>query len=212
MISLIINTAAAASHAKHVLSSASIITPGVAKVPYSWRSYALKHFILPAYVRDPSIDEVIVAGIWEEGEGYKYVHVPPEHFNWADCIVQRQAGFEAANGSLLIFQHDDHIMEPIDIQRLTAMELGDVVSPQRYSRTRHFAGEKLNDGSALGHYDGHCSMFKRVVIEKCPWNQVPVAYIMDELHSKQIVDAGFTIYFTDIVRCWDVEFGATPWL
>ncbi len=60
MISLCINTAAAAPHAKHVMSSG--------KVPYSWRAYALKHFILPAYVRDPNIDEVIVAGIWEEGD------------------------------------------------------------------------------------------------------------------------------------------------
>ena len=204
MISLCINTAAGASHAKHIKSSGG--------VPYSWRAYALKHFILPAYIRDPSIDEVIVVGIWEEGDGYTYVHVPPEHYSWADCIAQRQAGYEAASGSMLIFQHDDHVMEPLDTQRITAMEFGDVISPARYTRTRVFAGEPLNDGSNGGYIDGHCALYKRKVIETCPWKDVPVTFTMDVKHTEQIRAAGFNIHFTDVVRCWDVEFGATPWL
>ena len=211
MISMVINTAAGAPHAKHVRSSENVITPGVAKVPYSWRAYALKHFILPSYIRDPSIDEVIVSGIWEEGDGYTYVHVPPEHYSWADCIAQRHAGYEAASGSMLIFQHDDHIMEPADTARMTAME-SNVVSPARYTRTRNFSGEKLNDGSTERYIDGHCAMYERRVIAKCPWNEVPTVYTLDKEHTKQILAAGFTIDFSGIVRCWDVEHGATPWL
>lgn len=220
-ISLIINTAAAAPHAKHVLSSG--------KVPYSWRAYALKNFILPRYCSDPYIDEVIVSGIWEEGEGYKYVRVPPIHFNWADCIAQRQAGFEAASGDVLIFQHDDHVLERacilIDPRDQTTVYLShymspegtadnkqyDVLSPARYTRARVFAGERLNAGEAEKYIDGHLAIYRREVIGRCPWKEVPAQFTMDVAHTKQIRAAGFNIVHTDAVRCWDVERGSEPW-
>ncbi len=199
MISVCINTAALAPHAKHVMSSGG--------VPYSWRAYALKNFILPRYVGAEYIDEVIVTGIWEEGEGYTYVHVPAQHFNWADCIEQRHAGFEASSGDVLVFQHDDHMLD----LWLGAVQGWDVISPARYTRARTFSGERLNAGEADGYIDGHCSIYKREVIERCPWSNVPRAFTMDIAHTKQVKAAGFNIVWTDNVRCWDVEYGSTPW-
>ncbi len=197
-ISVCINTAALAPHAKHVMSSGG--------VPYSWRAYALKNFILARYCSDPKIDEVIVAGVWEEGEGYTYVPVPPKHFNWSDCIAQRQAGFEASKGSVLVFQHDDHFIAgvPKDFS-------SDVLSPARYTRARVFAGERLNAGEAEGYIDGHCAIYKREVIESCRWADVPAQFTMDMAHTNQIRAAGFNIVHTDTVRCWDCEHGSEPW-
>lgn len=203
MISLVINTVAGAPHAKHVMSSG--------RVPYSWRAYALRHFILPHYIQDPNIDEVIVAGVWFDAPGFTYVPVEPFSFNWADCIDQRQAGFEAASGNKIIFQHDDHILWTKDLARITAME-GDVISPARCTQAREFVGERLNDGSRDGYIDGHCAMYSREVIKTCPWGAVPRTFTLDKSHTKQIQDAGFDIVWTDAVRCWDVEHGATPWL
>ena len=221
-ISVCINTAALAPHAKHVMSSGG--------VPYSWRAYALKNFIIPRYCSDSYIDEVIVAGIWEEGEGYTYVPVPPVHFSWKDCIAQRQAGFEASSGDVLIFQHDDHVLEHayvlIDPRDQTTVFLShymspmgtmdnkqyDVLSPARYTRARTFAGERLNAGEAEGYIDGHCSIYRREVIESCRWADVPAQFTMDQAHTRQIQAAGFNIVWTDAVRCWDVEHQSTPWL
>lgn len=198
MLSVIINTAAGAPHAKHVISSG--------KVPYSWRAYALQNFIIPWYVDNPAIYEIIVAGVWHPGDGYEYVHVEPEHYNWADCIAQRHAGFNAANGDVLVFQHDDHILRDMP----SRMAGFDVISPSRWTWLRGDP-EKLNDGSADGYIDGHCAIYKREVIERCPWSQVPKVFTLDVEHTKQIREAGFTILFTEHIKCWDVEYGAEPW-
>jgi len=204
MISLIINTAALAPFAKHSLSSG--------KMPHSWRAYALQNFILPSYVEGCEIDEVIVAGRWCEGEGYTYVPVPAVHHSWADCIAQRQAGFEESTGDILIFQHDDHLLDLASLNDVMPMMAADVLSPARYTRLRNVAGERLNDGSRDTYICGHCAIYKREVIERCPWKDVPVKFTMDVEHTNQIRDAGFEIAWTDMIRIWDTEHGATPWL
>ena len=196
---LIINTAALAPHAKHAISSG--------KVPYSWRTYALQNFIIPTYVNSPWIDQLIVAGHYRAGVGYEYVPVEPEHHSWADCIPQRQAGFERATGDTLIFQHDDHLLELTE----AAFPEADVVSPDRKTRTLDPAGERLNSG--WGKYiDGHAAIYRREVIERCPWKDVPTVFTLDMEHTKQIQDAGFKVMWTEKVVAWDVEYGATPWL
>lgn len=200
--SMIINTAAEAPHAKHVNSSGG--------VPYSWRAYALQNFILPAYIESPLIDEVIVAGHWHSGRGYSYVPVEAVHFNWADCIAQRQAGFEVASGDTLIFQHDDHLLERHPALTAIFPDIG-VVSPDRFTRARLVEGERLNSGAANGYIDGHCAIYKRKVIERCPWKDVPMKFVVDKLHTEQIVAAGFKIVWTETIRVQDVEYGATPW-
>ena len=198
-LSIIINSVAAAGHAKHKLSSGG--------VPYSWRAYALQNFILPRYTNDPNVDEVIVAGNWHGGEGYKYVPVPDVHHSWADCIAQRQAGFEAATGDVLIFQHDDHWF---DLDTLPADGFADVFSPSRWTFARTTAGEQLNSG--FGQYiDGHGALYAREVIERCPWAEVPVVFTMDVEHTKQIRAAGFEIVWDDKFHIYDCEKDATPW-
>lgn len=216
MISLIINTAAGAPHAKHVQSSG--------RVPYSWRAYALQNFIIPNYLSDPAIDELIVVGHWHADAGYTYIPTEPVHYNWADCIAQRQAGFEAARGDILIFQHDDHLLDSLTEDfpgdRIYSAfadcpsaesDFPSVISCSRYTCARRARGEALNDGSANGYIDGHCAIYQREVIERCPWKDVPAVFTMDVAHTQQILAAGFTIAYNTGIAVRDVEYGAEPW-
>jgi hypothetical protein len=208
LISVVINTAAAAPHAKHVLSSG--------KVPYSWRAFLLQNIILPAYTQASEIDEVIVAGVWKPApnDEYKYVHVEPEHFSWADCIMQRQAGYNVASGDWIIHQHDDHLIDLATMNDIAWSKdyLMDVLSFNRITFARSVAGEELNSGKVDGYVDGHCAAYKRKVLEACPWSAVPKQFTMDQLHTKQILDAGFHVAWDEPLWVQDCEYGAQPWL
>ena len=117
------------------------------KMFYGYRSYALRNWILPQYIADPYIDEVIVVGDFEEGEGYQYVPCPSVKFNWSDCIAQRHEGFLASSGDVVIFQHDDHVFDKNSSNLIWArLGLQDVLSPARYTRLRKVEGERLNAG------------------------------------------------------------------
>ena len=221
MISLVVNTCA-------LQESMYNTTP--AGVPYNTRTYALRNWILPQYIADPYIDEVIVVGSWEEGEGYQYIPSPSKYFSCVDALEQRQLGFEASTGDVVIFQHDDHVLENeqwIDCRGDSSSDLDcplqygvDVLSPSRYTRLRFMNGERLNNGEPGynehvppgGHLSGHCAIFRREVIERCPWTDAQKVFTWDVSATQNIVTAGFKIVWTDAIRCWDVEEGSTPWL
>ena len=217
MISVIINTCALErnTHSK---------TPQ--GVPYNSRAYALRNFILPRYIADPYISEIIVVGSWEEGEGYRYIHSPSKYFSAVDALEQRQIGFEVSRNNILVFQHDDHFIE-LDWNVYRDLDLGfslssgyDVVSPARYTRLRNVSGERLNGGepgynqwsTSEGHINGHCAIFSREVIEKCPWTSANKIFTWDISMTQNIKAAGFKIIWHESIKCWDVEMGSEPWL
>ena len=206
-LSVCINTVAGSPHSKHVMSSSD--------VPYSLRGYALQQFILPSYVTHPMIDEVVIVGQWHAGEGYLYIKQANKYHNWMDCVQQRQVAFERSSGDILVFQHDDHILEPraiaIALQLFKENPEIDVLSPARFSRVIEFEGREINSGQDDGYIDGHCAFYKRAVIEKCPWKDVPLEFTLDMYHTMQIVNAGFKIGYSKDVFVWDVEPGAIPW-
>jgi hypothetical protein len=174
------------------------------------RAYALRNFLIPRYVDEPAIDELIVAGEWEEGEGYTYVPCPSTYFNCRDALAQRQAGFEASTGDVVIFQHDDHLLESRYQLRQELNDGADVVVPGRWTRLRDPDGEPLNNGYP-DYISGHCALYQRAVIERCPWKDVPPEYTWDQAHTQQIRAAEFTIVWARHLTCWDVEMGSTPW-
>ena len=212
-ITLVVNTAAMQPE----------ITLSSGKVPHSWRGYALRNWILPAYINNPYIDQLIVSGVWEEGEGYEYVCCPSVNFDCTDALFQRHAGFLKATGDILIFAHDDHFLpempDPIG-KCMDRDEVYGVISPSRYTRLRKVEGERLFNGEdrfpfsncpGVPYISGHCGIYRREVIEKCPWNKVDKVFTWDICHTRQIKEAGFKINWTDDIRCWDVENGSEPW-
>ena len=233
MISLVINTCANGPKAAETLSSG--------KQPHAQRSFALRNFILPAAIADPTFDEIIVVGEWEPGNGYIYIEVPSEWFSCVDALAQRQAGFERSTGDWIVFQHDDHLLDNhIGDSGLTGLErtigvgmnpnLG-VLVPARHTRLRNVNGEKLFSGEAKygtdsiedcegqswpvplarGYISGHCAIYRREVLEACPWGDVDKVFSWDVQHTAQIREAGFSINWSDALRCYDIEAGARPW-
>ena len=215
MISLVINTCAGGPKAADTLSSG--------RQPHAHRSFALRNFILPAALADPTFDEVIVVGEWEPGNGYVYIEVPSVHFSCVDALAQRQAGFERSRGVIIFFQHDDHMLARMpfwDEAKNTiipwAKEPQDVVVPSRYTRLRNVNGERLQNGKPqlgleIGYISGHCAIYRREVLEKCPWGNVDEVHTWDVAHTAQIRAAGFKIEWSDALRVYDCEAGATPW-
>ncbi len=223
MISLVINTCAGGPKAAETLSSG--------RQSHMQRSFALRNFILPAALADPTFSEVIVVGEWEPGDGYIYIEVPSEHFSCVDALAQRQAGFERSTGDWIVFQHDDHSMNNYvwdvthSLLQWIHLTEADVLVPARYTRLRNVNGERLYNGEPHtgpdssarsgplfdGYISGHCAIYRREVLEKCPWGGVEKVHTWDIEHTKQIRDAGFTIEWSDALRVYDCEAGSRPW-
>ncbi len=211
MISLVINTCAGGPKAAETLSSG--------RQSHIQRSFALRNFILPAALADPTFSQVIVVGEWEPGNDYIYIEVPSERFSCVDALAQRQAGFERSTGDWIVFQHDDHMLENNIVSTINNSNGADVLVPARYTRLRDVNGERLFNGEPEqppnppeGYASGHCCIYRREVIERCPWSAVPAVHQWDREHTKQIREAGFVIQYSDALRCWDVEAGSAPWI
>jgi hypothetical protein len=201
MISLVVNTACLGLRAGAILSSG--------KRPHDLREFLLKCFIIPEAMANPAISEIIVAGEFEPGEGYTYVRAPSVYFNCRDALHQRQRGFEAATGDVILFQHDDHLVQG-DFPPMEVFTDTQVVVPQRRTRMRQAIGERLNAGE--GRYvSGHAAFYSREAITKCPWGQVPKVYQWDRAHTEQLLDAGFRVGMADQMMAWDIEWGSQPW-
>ena len=228
-ISLVINTCAGGPKAAETLSSG--------RQSHMQRSFALRNFILPAALADPTFSEVIVVGEWEPGDDYIYIESPSEHFSCVDALAQRQAGFERSTGDWIVFQHDDHLLDNpiVDYDEVTALhkvdrikQKFDVLVPARYTRLRNVNGERLRNGECTKHeklgcfrcfderecksyISGHCAVYRREVLEKCPWGDVEKVHTWDCVHTKQIRGAGFVIEWSSALKVWDVEAGSRPW-
>ena len=221
-----INTCANGTKAAETLSSG--------RQPHAQRSFALRNFILPAALADPTFDEVIVVGEWEPGNGYIYIEVPSVYFSCVDALAQRQAGFERSTNDWVMFQHDDHIIENpiVDYDEITMLDKltfwtkikADILIPSRYTRLRNVNGERLFNGEGTkydgpvdnlhqrdGYISGHCAIYRREVLEKCPWGNVNEVHTWDVAHTAQIRAVGFKIEWSDALRVYDCEAGATPW-
>lgn len=191
-LSVIVNTCSLAPHAMEVTGST---TP----TPHAVRAYALRHFILPHYLKHA--DEVIVVGEYEEGEGYTYVSSPSEYRSAVDALAQRQAGFEHASHDLLLFAHDDHLVD------LSCFENVPWWTADVFACERKRVGEgTIPNGFRDGYVSGHGAFYRRSVLELAPWGDVPKVHTWDIEHTKMLLAAEARIEETKIVTAWDVEY------
>ena len=204
-LSVVINTCALGPRAAETASA----TNGAV---YAARRFALGNFILPAYLNDDFISEVIVVGEWCEGEGYTYIHSPSRYFSSDDAVAQREAAAKVATGDIIVFQHDDHILHPKAAKELVTSEMdgADVLVLPRFVRSRLGDLAKPNGSSATPPYiGGHCAAYTSDAISRVPWRAVPAIREWDQAQTMLMRAAGLNIRWpTNTPRVYDCEVGA----
>lgn len=198
-LSVVINTCALGPRAASVTGST---TP----TPHSARAYALHEFILPTLASDPNVSEVIVVGEFEEGDGYVYVPCPSRAFSCVDALAQRQAGFEASSGDVVLFMHDDHALDARAswyLKHLWRFFDADVVVPTRLQRR---PAKVLNNGLPA-YVGGHAAAYARWTLEAAPWGAVPKVHTWDVEHTRMLREAGARIVESHETHVYDIEYG-----
>jgi hypothetical protein len=205
-LSIVINSAALGPKSRTALSSGG--------VPYGKRAALLREQILPDALRTAA--EVIVSGEWEPADAYRYVPCPSTHFDCTDALDQREAGFRACGGDIVVFQHDDHMWDMASLDRLielyAADETWDVLVPARWG-TDAGTQRRLNNGAREAYVMGHACVMRRPAIERAPWSGVPRVLTWDVAHTGILVAGGARIRWVEDVRVQDLEadLGARPW-
>jgi hypothetical protein len=214
MISLVINTCSLGPRAAFGTSSGGRA--------HSEREWYLKNLILPNAEASEVINDIVIVGEFEEDPNgiYKYVECPSENFDCTDALKQRQLGFEKTflGNEWIIFQHDDHMLDPYfsdwwpSLKKTIEEHDYGVVSPERWCRSRDWAGERLNNGAKDRYLSGHMALVRRDIAETCPWEEVPKVFTWDIEYTRMIQRSNFNISLENPnFICYDVEFGATPW-
>ena len=195
-ISLIINTACkdpAVAGASNMYRSGS----------YGARYGILKDRVLPA-VTTAGFDEVIVCGVFEPGEGYRYVPMQPRWRDRRDALHQRDLGASYATGDLLVFCHDDHTPAPGFVEVLQQIALDpdwDLLVPKRLHA---LTSAELENGRALDYMGGHCLVMKRWLWAEVPWTSVNTEW-WDVSLTRLWREAGAKIIWNDELVHLDLE-------
>jgi len=194
-ISLIINTAAldpwALAQGGNMFRSAQ----------YNSRAALLRSTLSDKLLKD--FDEVIVAGVFEEGEGYNYVEVAPRFRDRRDALWQREIGARHATGDILVFCHDDHRPGDNFGAILDISEPWDLLIPKR---VHGITGATLINGSEADpqYMGGHCLAMKRWLWAEVPWTSVDTEY-WDVPMTKLWRSAGAELLWSDEVEHLDIE-------
>lgn len=171
---------------------------------YRQASYAEREELLSKALRGVTgFDEVIVAGTFKEGDGYRYVPVTPYVRDRRDALWQREWGARYSTGDILVFSHDDHELGEGFAETLREMldEPWDLLVPQRrHSKTQ----EKLENGEAAGYMGGHALVMRRWLWAEVPWVSVDTEW-WDVTMTRLWEEAGGRIVWTDRLVHYDIE-------
>jgi len=170
--------------------------------PHRRSKYALRDIMVQDIIRASSkqFDEVIVAGVYREGEGYLYVPVAPEHRNRSDALMQRELGARYATADTLTFCHDDHMPDKDYINNLPGVQW-DLIVPKRI----HLAtGEVLNNGLDDDYMGGHCLTMRRWLWARVPWTSTEMTY-WDVTMTRIWRQAGANIVWSPDMIHYDLE-------
>jgi hypothetical protein len=206
-IACVINTSCLAPDAETRLSSG--------KVPYGRRAWLLRNVILPTYRWAGLFSEIVVVGEFEAGEGYSWIPGDSIYKNCGDALWKRQLGFDSlAHPTVewVLFQHDDHLYDPVNPYPNSTRITASVLSPSRRTRARSGAGEALNDGSAMGHINGHACLMRPTVFRAgFKWTDAAPVFTWDVEVSKRLDAIGITRAYRPELKTWDMEMDAEPW-
>lgn len=150
-------------------------------------------------------DEIIVAGNYKVGTGYKYVEVLPHQHNRSDGLVQREVGARHSIGDILVFCHDDH--RPSNIFAETCIDHylngneSDLLIPKRIHGV---TDEELNNGKADDYMGGHCLVMHRSLWAEVPWTMTAMTF-WDVSMTRLWREAGANLIWHDELIHYDLE-------
>lgn len=175
------------------------------------RRQLLDERILPA-VLGQGFREVVVVGCHHEGDGYRYLLVPPVTETTVDALIKRGVGAEATSAEVVLYLSDDHA--PLGVWAtewpLWAPARWDVLVPARYTTVEGFGLTEINNGldtrfPEAPYCGGHAGIFRRRVLRAHPWMAAPHNLFWDLYHSRQILHGGFLMTHCADLRVEDVD-------
>lgn len=171
---------------------------------YRRRYELLKEEVLPAALKE-GFDEIIVAGVFERGNSYHYVPVPPRCRDRRDALWQREVGARHSTGDVIVFGHDDHKVGAGFHSKLLEQANWDLLIPQRL---HGITGEVLNNGRQDGYMGGHVLVMRRWLWAAVPWTSVDSEF-WDKSLTRLWQEAGGKLVYTDALSHIDIEATAT---
>lgn len=176
---------------------------------YRQRAALLRDKVLPAALNQ-GFDEIIVAGVYEPGDGYRFLPVAPRYRDRRDALVQREAGARHSTGDIIVFGHDDHALEAeflselrLRLDRPQDFEPWDLLIPRRL---HGITGAELNNGKQDGYMGGHVLVMKRWLWAEVPWTKLDTVY-WDTSMTREWKAAGAKLVYADDLTHIDIEAG-----
>ena len=182
--------------------SLDVLAPKVVygRCTYRERADLLRDKILPS-ARQDGWHEIIVAGIFEEGEGYTYVKLDPIYRDRRDALWQRELGARHATGDVLAFSHDDHMFASLTPSLIQQHDPEwDLLVPKRVD----CAGTELNNGRDHDYMGGHSLVMRRWLWARIPWTSVDTVW-WDRSLTRLWRQEGGRIVFTDSLCHIDLD-------
>lgn len=173
--------------------------------------------VLPSVVGQP-FTEILVVGDYHDGDGYRYLHVPPVTGTTIDALIKRDTAAVATEAETLVYLCDDHRLSPVfwDDLQMYLPEPWDLLAPSRYT-VREGNTIPLNMGRREGYIGGHGIVARRSALRILPWmaglHRGDMARIYDVTHTHDAVQRGVRVSYADdgVLGIEDIEPGAMPW-
>lgn len=179
------------------------------------REKLLTESVIPSVLAQ-RFSEVVVAGVYHEGEGYRYLHVPPLTDTTIDALVKRDVGVVATTSPVVMFLCDDHcIIGDFSghVERWFEQNESDVLVPARFAMHPQQGRIRINNGERDMYCGGHGGVFKREVVAKRPWSAMPHHRLWDYQSSEIQLNDGwrFATMRSQSVGILDLEPQNRPW-
>lgn len=202
------------------------------------RARLVQEKILPVVLKN-GFDEVVVVGDFWDGDGYRYLPVAPLTRSTTDALVKRDVGTLATRSDYLLYLCDDHVPDSGFVDRFqgyTGDRNGwDVLVPARFCHVQNLKVPLNTGGNPMlpslenpedavfaasrawhtpptsGYCAGHAGVFRRDLIQRCPWTAMPHDRLWDVFASQIQQQMGAKFVWAPDLAVFDLEVEAMPW-
>lgn len=166
--------------------------------------------ILPSVLAQGLFREVLVVGEFKFGTGYRYLHVPDVTKTTIDALMKRECAASVSTADYLLYLCDDHLLAWEWPTGWAATRSGwDILVPTRLTEAGgqlHRINGGLDPADPNAPYcGGHAGIYRREVLRARPWMTAPHDLFWDLGHSRQCLDAGFTIAGSERLAVVDID-------